>query len=261
VSPDGRLDLDAFEAALTPASIAAVQAANNETGVVQPMNEIAAIAKAKSAFLISDAVQAIGRLPLASLQDVDTLFFSAHKFGGPKGVGAAIIRDSAFAPQPLLRGGGQERRQRSGTENMPGIAGLAAALEAAVEQQEEFALRAETMQGKLEADLRAIAPDAVVFGEVTDRLPNTTCFAIPGRSSELALMAFDLDGIAVSSGSACASGRVEHSHVLSAMGVSAELGACAIRVSTGWTTTEADIERFLAVLGIICSRRPARQAA
>lgn len=261
VSPDGVLRPDALEASLSAGFITAVQAANNETGVIQPLGEIARIAKAKGAFAVCDAVQAVGRLPLSDLDAADVLFFSAHKFGGPKGVGAAILRNPAFAPPPLLKGGGQERRQRSGTENVPGIAGLAAALEAAVAAREDFAHRARAWQQKIENGLRAITPDAVIFGEGAERLPNTTCFAIPGRSAELSLMAFDLEGIAVSSGSACSSGKVERSHVLAAMGVGSDLAAGAIRVSTGWTTTETDIERFLAVLSKICSSRPARHAA
>ncbi len=307
VLEDGAIDLNALEAALSPGSAAAVQAANNETGVVQPTADIAEIVHSKGAVLICDAVQAVGRLPLRELKGADVLFFSAHKFGGPKGVGAAVVRNPAFAPAPLLKGGGQERRQRSGTENVPGIAGLAAALEVAVSEQAGFAARAEVLRDKLECGIRDIAPDAVIFGlpsagvfqhgapngrisphpvllpmgegtpelpaaEIlasplpwgegqgegselrvcANRLPNTTCFAIPGKSAELSLIAFDLDGVAVSSGSACSSGKVERSHVLAAMGVSPELSGGAIRVSTGWTTTEADIERFLKVLSRIC---------
>ncbi len=313
VLEDGAIDLDALEAALSPGSAAAVQAANNETGVVQPTAEIAEIVHSKGAVLICDAVQAVGRLPLRELKGADVLFFSAHKFGGPKGAGAAVVRNPAFAPAPLLKGGGQERRQRSGTENVPGIAGLAAALEVAVSEQATFAARAQALQNSLECGIRDIAPDAVIFGlssagvfqhgapngrisphpvllpmgegtpelpaaEIlasplprgegqgegselrvcANRLPNTTCFAVPGKSAELSLIAFDLDGVAVSSGSACSSGKVERSHVLAAMGVSAELSRGAIRVSTGWTTTEGDIERFLTVLSRICERRPVR---
>ncbi len=164
VFEDGSLDLDALEAALSPGSVAAVQAANNETGAVQLTAEIAQTVHSKGAGLICDAVQAVGRLPLRELKDADVLFFSAHKFGGPKGVGAAIVRNPAFAPAPLLKGGGQERRQRSGTENVPGIAGLAAALEVAVAEQAAFAARAKAWQDILECGIRDIAPDAVIFG-------------------------------------------------------------------------------------------------
>ncbi len=257
VLEDGSADLDALEAALSPGSIAAVQAANNETGAIQPIGAIARIVHTKGALLICDAVQAIGRLPIRDLEDVDALFFSAHKFGGPKGAGAAIFRNSGFMPRPLLKGGGQERRQRSGTENVAAIAGLAAALEVAVAEQGEFCARAKALQEKVEAGVFSIAPDAVIFAEDANRLPNTTCFAIPGKSAEFSLIAFDLEGVAVSSGSACSSGKVERSHVLAAMGVSLDLGRGAIRVSAGWTTTEADIERFLAVLSKICESRTA----
>jgi cysteine desulfurase len=261
VLPDGVLDLNAFEAALSPGTFAAVQAANNETGVIQPLDEIAGITRAKSAMLICDAVQALGRVPPGDLEMADVLFFSAHKFGGPKGAGAVIVRDSGFPLQPLLRGGGQELRQRSGTENLPAIAGFAAALDAAILAQDRFAHEARSFQEKLEAGIRAIAPDAVIFGERAPRLPNTVCFAIPGKSAEIALIAFDLEGVSVSSGSACSSGKVERSHVLDAMGIAPDLSACAIRVSSGWTTGQTDIERFLTVLAKICSGRQVRHAA
>ena len=148
------------------------------------MAEIGAICRDRGVLLHCDAVQAIGRLPLRGLHGVDALFFSAHKFGGPKGAGAAIIRSPNFRPEPLIKGGGQERRQRSGTENVPAIAGLAAALEAAVSEQVEFAGRAKSWQRELESGIREIAPDAVIFGEGAERLPNTTSFAIPGKSAE-----------------------------------------------------------------------------
>ena len=144
---------------------------------------------------------------------------------------------------------------------MAGIAGLAAALDAADKEQVIWKTRAQALQLRLEQGLRAIAPDAVIFGEGADRLPNTACFAIPGKSAEMLLIAFDLEGIAVSSGSACSSGKVERSHVLAAMRVSESLSEGAIRVSTGWNSEEADIERFLAALAKICRGREARRAA
>jgi cysteine desulfurase len=260
VSQSGVLDLEALEAALAPGAIAAIQAANNETGVIQPAARIAETVHSKGAALICDAVQAVGRLPLREFQGADVLFFSAHKFGGPKGVGAAVFRNEDFAPAPLLKGGGQERRQRSGTENVPGIAGLAAALEVAIEEQAGFAAKARVWRDRIESGVHAIARDAVSFGNGTERLPNTTCFAVPGRSAEVFLMAFDLEGIAVSSGSACSSGKVESSHVLAAMGVPEGLSRGAIRVSTGWSTTEADIERFLTVFSSTCESRTARHS-
>jgi cysteine desulfurase len=260
VRGDGTLDLDAFRGAIGPGAVAAVQAANNEAGVVQRTAEVAEIVHSKGAMLVCDAVQAIGRLPLGELEAADVLFFSAHKFGGPKGVGAAVFRNADFVPAPLLRGGGQERRQRSGTENVAGIAGLAAALQVAVTEQPVFAARARAWRDRIESGIRAIAPDAVVFGCEAERLPNTTCFAIPGKSAEVSLMAFDLEGIAVSSGSACSSGKVARSHVLAAMGVPEALSGGAIRVSTGWSTTDADVARILTVLSSICERRTTRHS-
>jgi cysteine desulfurase len=261
VSPVGVVELEELEKALTSPGIVAVQAANNETGVIQPLSDVASLTKIKGGFVVCDAVQAVGRIPLRQLSDVDALFFSAHKFGGPKGVGAVIWQSAKPEPEPLIRGGGQENRRRSGTENVAGIAGLAAALDAADKAQVIWKSRAEALQSKFEQGLRAIAPYAVVFGEGADRLPNTTCFGIPGKSAEMLLIAFDLEGMAVSSGSACSSGKVERSHVLAAMGVSRGLSEGAIRVSTGWSTEETDIERFLAALEKMCRAREARQAA
>ncbi len=261
ISPNGVVELEAVDDALSSDTVVAVQAANNETGVIQPIADIAALAKAKGATLVCDAVQAVGRLPLSCLERVDALFFSAHKLGGPKGVGAVVWRSDKPAPAALIRGGGQERRQRSGTENVAGIAGLGAALEAAVEQQVIWKTRAQALQSRLEQGLRSIAPDAVIFGEGAGRLPNTTCFAIPGKRAEMLLIAFDLEGVAVSSGSACSSGKVERSHVLAAMGVTQALSDGAIRVSTGWDSDEADIERFLTAVSKICSGGQSRRAA
>ena len=184
VFEDGALDLDALEAALSPGSVAAVQAANNETGAVQLTAKIAQTVHSKGAGLICDAVQAVGRLPLRELKDADALFFSAHKFGGPKGVGAAIVRNPAFAPAPLLKGGGQERRQRSGTENVPGIAGLAAALEVAVSEQAAFAARAKALQDTLECGIRDIAPDAVIFGLPLAVRPQESPYVLPLQAPE-----------------------------------------------------------------------------
>jgi cysteine desulfurase len=261
VSADGTLDFEIFGAALCDGAIAAVQAANNETGVVQALNEACAIAKKKGAKLICDAVQAVGRLPLGNLGKADALFFSAHKLGGPKGAGAVVVRNSGLQLEPFIRGGGQERRQRSGTENVAAIAGMAAALDASIADLSAFEFRSKMLRGELEAGLRSIVPEVTIVGENAERLPNTTCFAVPGTSAATALIAFDLEGIAVSSGPACSSGKVERSHVLDAMGISAELGTGAIRVSTGWTTTEEDIGRFLAVFERICGTGKARRAA
>jgi cysteine desulfurase len=239
-----------------------VQVANNETGVLQDIEALSRVTREAGAFLVCDAVQAAGRVSLDGLAGAaDAFFLSAHKFGGPKGVGAAIIADPAFIPEPLIRGGGQEKRQRSGTENIAGIAGMAAALEAALRDLPLFMERASRWQQRLEQGIRDLAPGAIIFGEEASRLPNTTCFALPGLPAETALIALDLDGIAVSSGSACSSGKVERSAVLAAMGVAPALADGAIRVSTGWTSRDADIEGFLARLaGIYGNRRAARAA-
>jgi cysteine desulfurase len=261
VSAEGVVELSALDRALSSPFVVAVQAANNETGVIQPVEEIAALARSRGALFICDATQAIGRLNLRELRGADALFFSAHKFGGPKGAGTVIWRSAEPAPPALIRGGGQERRLRSGTENIAAIAGLAAALDAADKEQVIWKERAQALQLRLEQGLRAVAPKAAIFGEGADRLPNTTCFAIPGKSAEMMLIAFDLEGVAVSSGSACSSGKVERSHVLAAMGAPKALSDGAIRVSTGWNTEEADIERFLAALSKICGTSGMRSAA
>jgi cysteine desulfurase len=261
VGDDGRIDTAQVQQLLPSGSLVAVQAANNETGVVQPLEKVAEIAKSKGVTLICDAVQAVGRVPLGDLEKADVLFFSAHKFGGPKGVGAVVFRGADPSLQPLIGGGGQERRLRSGTENLAGIAGLGTALAAAIKDQAAFTARAKALQSKLETGLRAIASDVIIFGESAERLPNTTCFAIPGKRADMLVIAFDLNGIAISSGSACSSGKVERSHVLRAMGVPEAICDCAIRVSSGWNTQEAEMERFLTVLSKICSDRQARHAA
>ncbi|WP_041787692.1 cysteine desulfurase family protein [Rhodomicrobium vannielii] len=261
VTAEGRVDLGALDDAVTPGAVVAVQAANNETGVLQPMREIAALVRAKGATLVCDAVQAVGRVHLSELEQSDAVFFSAHKFGGPKGVGAVVWRGRSEAPPAFVKGGGQERRLRSGTENVAAIAGLAAALGAALRDQEMLIAKCGALRSKLEQRLQAIAPEAVIFGEGAARLANTTCFAVPGKRADLMLMALDLDGVAVSSGSACSSGKVERSHVLTAMGAGDDLAAGAIRVSTGWATRDEDVERFLAALDKICGRRETRSAA
>lgn len=263
VCSDGIIDLSALERKREElaGSMIAVQAANSETGVIQPIAEIAAIGQAEGATFICDAVQAIGKVEHQVLAGSTAMFFSAHKFGGPKGVGAAVLMDERLAPTPLLRGGGQERRQRSGTENVPGIAGMAAALKAAYDEREAFAARTAALQSKLEAGILAIAPDACIFARRANRLPNTTFFAVSGIRAELLLMALDLDGVAISSGSACSSGKVERSHVLEAMGVSHHLIDGAIRVSTGWNSDDADIDHFLTALLKICGNRRGLRAA
>jgi cysteine desulfurase len=257
VGDDGLLDVRSLETRLGELTaqhgvgsvMVAVQAANNETGVIQPVERIAALVKAAGGIFICDAVQSVGRLALdvRSLAD-GAIFLSAHKLGGPKGVGAVAFTSDDLQPEPLIRGGGQERRQRSGTENVAGIAGLAAALVAAISEREGAARHVERLQLRFEHGLRQIRPDAAIFGENAARLPNTTCFALPGVAAETALIALDLEGVAVSSGSACSSGKVARSHVLDAMQVEPAVAVGALRISTGRLTSEADIDACLAAL-------------
>jgi cysteine desulfurase len=192
-------------------------------------------------------VQAAGRIgcDIGAL-GADVMTLSAHKIGGPKGVGAVVraSEDIHFA-DPLIRGGGQERGLRAGTENVAGIAAFGAAAAAARRQLADEAAHMLALRNRLEAGLKAISPQAVIFGADAERLPNTTLFSLEGMKAETAVIAFDLDGVAVSSGAACSSGKVQRSHVLATMGVSPALLRGAVRVSLGWTTTDADVERFL----------------
>jgi cysteine desulfurase len=221
--------------------------ANNETGVVQPVSQAAALVHAAGGLLHVDAVQAAGRMSVdINALAADLLTLSGHKIGAPKGVGALIKRDDVLALHPLIAGGGQERGARAGTENVAAIAGFGAAAEAA--QQGLAAERAHmlSLQGRLEAGLVTATPSAIIFGADTERLPNTTLVALPGMKAETAVIAFDLEGIAVSAGAACSSGKVAASHVLAAMEVPPALARGAIRVSWGWSTTESEVDRFLA---------------
>jgi cysteine desulfurase len=248
VDADGRLNLAALADTLSRASrpLVSVMLANNETGVIQPVAEAAAIAHAANGFLHVDAVQAAGRIACdIGALGADLLTLSAHKIGGPKGVGALVrASDDIHFADPLIRGGGQERGLRAGTENVAGIAAFGAAAAAARHQLADEAAHMLALRNRLEAGLKAISPQVVIFGAGAERLPNTTLFALEGMKAETAVIGFDLESVAVSSGAACSSGKVQPSHVLAAMGVSPALRG-AVRVSLGWTTTEADIERLL----------------
>ncbi|HEV2603143.1 MAG TPA: cysteine desulfurase family protein [Microvirga sp.] len=249
VDANGIVDLAWLEARLGRAEgpvLVSIQAANNETGVLQPVAEAARVVRAAGGLLHSDAVQVAGKVPvnMAAL-GADVLTLSAHKLGGPKGVGAIVLASEGVEiADRLLRGGGQERGARAGTENVAAIAGFGAAAEAAREAMTEDAARIRGLRDELEAVLGRIAPDAVIFGAGVERLPNTVAFAVPGLRAETALIAFDLAGVAVSSGSACSSGKVKRSHVLQAMGVEPALAEGAIRVSLGWNSTKEDVFRF-----------------
>jgi len=253
VDGNGVADLDALSGMLREGkgrALVALMAANNETGVVQPVVEAAAIARAAGALLFVDAVQAFGKMPLP---EADYLSISAHKIGGPQGIGALIVRRDA----PLLHqlvGGGQERGLRAGTENVAGIAGFGAAAEAA-------APRDSGLRDRFETQLRALAPDVTIFGANAERLSNTSNFALPGIAAETAIISLDLDGVMVSSGAACSSGKVRPSHVLKAMGVPDEIARCALRASFGWNSTAADVDAAIAAIARLLARAPAREAA
>jgi cysteine desulfurase len=265
VGSDGILDLAALEMALTAHDkadsllLVAIHAANNETGVIQSVEEIGRIVKAAGGILVLDAVQAAGRIPLdVSAGCADYLILSSHKIGGPKGVGAIVAAADLMMPQPLVRGGGQEKGHRAGTENLPGIAGFgAAALEALSGLERIAELRQK--RDAVESIVAELVPDAVFFGAAAPRLANTSFFAIPGMKAETAQIAFDLAGVALSSGSACSSGKVGPSHVLKAMGV--EDGAGALRVSVGPATSDEDIALFRKALAGIVARRAASDRA
>lgn len=247
VDRDGVADLERLDRLLagrTGSALVALQVANNETGVVQPVIEAGHVATRHGARLHADAVQAAGRIALdvASLE-VDSLALSAHKLGGPMGVGALVLAPGRDMPGHLVTGGGQENGRRGGTENVPAIVGFGLAAELAGRSVQGEAVRLRSLRDGFEARLRSLAPDAVIFGEGRPRLPNTSCFSIPGLKAETALIALDLDGVAVSSGAACSSGRVRRSHVLDAMAVEAGLADGAIRVSFGWTSTPDDVVR------------------
>lgn len=255
VGSDGVVDPDALEAALAKSPgpcLVSVMLANNETGVIQPVAEVCKIAARHGARVHCDGVQAAGKIAvdMAGL-GVDMLSLSAHKIGGPQGIGALVLRDG-LSLNPVVRGGGQERGRRGGTENVPGLAGFGTAAILAREALGESA-KLEHLRDRLEGEIRSIVPEMRVFGADAPRLPNTSCFAVSGVSSEVLLPALDLEGIATSSGSACSSGKVAASHVLAAMG-GGELARNAIRVSFGWTSREADVERFVAAWRKVCSR-------
>ena len=237
-------DLDRRLAADPRPALVSVMLANNETGVIEPAGEIAAVAHRYGALFHCDAVQATGKIPVdASGIGADLVSLSAHKLGGPPGIGALIVH-GATDLRPLIRGGGQERGRRAGSENLPGIAGFAAAATAAAERIADYD-QVRQLRRKLEAAVAGIAPEAVVIGANVPRLPNTTALALPGVSAETQVIALDLDGVMVSAGAACSSGKVGPSHVLAAMGGGPEITGSTIRVSLGWTTTEAEIEHFL----------------
>jgi cysteine desulfurase len=247
VTSAGLLDLDRLRAMLEGASpaLVSVMLANNETGAVQPVVEVGEIVHSAGGLLHVDAIQAFGKIPFdINAMNADLVTLSAHKIGGPKGVGALVLAEGLPGPEALLRGGGQELGRRAGTENVAGIAGFGAAAKAAMAVLEKDAIRLRNLQNRLENGLRQ-TPGVMVFAEAVTRLPNTTLFTLPGLKAETAVIGFDLSGIAVSSGSACSSGKVQPSHVLEAMGFGPDLAQGAVRLSLGWSTSDADVDRCL----------------
>jgi cysteine desulfurase len=250
VDGDGVIDLAALGAALAPVrargerALVSVMLANNETGVIQPVAEIARIAREAGAIVHTDAIQAAGRIPvdIAKL-GVDVLTLSAHKIGGPQGAGAIVRASEDLAFAPLLTGGGQEKRVRAGTENVAAIAGFGAAAKAALADLDKAAVWA-AWRDELAGILGASGRQLTVFGGAAVRLPQTLCAAIDGIPAETLVIALDLEGVAVSSGSACSSGKVAPSHVLSAMGVPGRVAKGAIRLSLGWESAQEDLDSF-----------------
>lgn len=249
VERSGRVDLAALATALERhdegdgVPYLALMLANNETGVIHPVAEAARTVKALGGVVFCDAVQALGRIPLDIGElGVDFLALSAHKLGGPQGAGALVLANEAPRPEPLLTGGGQERRRRAGTENVTAIVGFGVAARHAGHHLSDMG-RIATLRAELERQILAISPQARIVGGDTERLANTMLFAVPGLSAETAVIAFDLEGIAVSAGSACSSGKIGASHVLEAMGES-EIARSGIRVSLTASASAADIEAF-----------------
>jgi cysteine desulfurase len=247
VTRAGVVDLDHLKALLKdgPPTLVSIMAANNETGALQPVAEAARIVHDAGGLLHVDAIQALGKIAFnINAVGADLATFSAHKIGGPKGIGALVVAEGVSGVEPLLRGGGQELNRRAGTENVAGIAGFGAAVRAALQALPEDAKRMATLRDRLENGIRAIA-GATIFSDNTERLPNTILFTAPGLKAETAVIGFDLEGIAVSSGSACSSGKVQPSHVLSAMGFDPAVAQGAVRLSLGWSTEPDDINRAL----------------
>jgi len=255
VTKSGIVDLAKLEKMLSSAKVdlICVQLVNSETGAIQPVAEIAALAKKHNAKLHCDAVQAAGRIAIDfKTLGCDYMTLSAHKFGGPQGVGALIFRQGLLLPK-LLLGGGQEKRQRAGTENVAGIAGFRVAASLAAKNIADYQAKTKAFQDKLEAGLRSAANGLIIVSDSTPRVTNTTNVILPGVTAETQLMAMDLEGVSLSSGSACSSGSFKPSHVLAAMGYKDE-SKSALRFSTGWNTTSANIENAVAAYGRMVKR-------
>lgn len=263
VDPTGRIDLDQLASTLARADtenlslLVALHWVNNETGVIQPMAQINALVGPTRHTLFIDAVQALGKLPLDFAASApDMMAVSGHKIGAPAGIGALLVKAHADTVR-LIPGGGQEQGRRGGTEPV----GLIAAFGAAAEATHYDAEAMLALTQHIETGLRALAPDVVIFGDTAERTGNVVNFAVPGIRNATAMMALDLMGISISSGSACSSGKVGASHVLAAMGVDKILAECALRVSLGWNSTREDADAFLAAFETILFRQRAGKAA
>jgi cysteine desulfurase len=250
VDANGVLSLEALQTVLSAnadrdgPALVSVMWVNNETGVVQPIAEIARLAHAAGALLHVDAVQGVGRRDPEEVRDADLITLSAHKLGGPSGIGALVIREG-IPLIPLMRGGGQEKSRRSGTENLMGIAGFgAAASEVATTWRDEVD-RITILRDRIEQAIRSDAPEARIMGLKAPRVGNTSNIGLPGVPAETQVMTLDLSGVLVSAGSACSSGKVKSSHVLSAMYGDDPIAGQAIRVSLGWASTDVDVDRFI----------------
>ena len=244
VGQSGLVDLDHLRQILAdgPPALVSVMSANNETGALQPVAGVADIVHSAGGVLHVDAVQSFGRIPFnLNEMKADLISVSGHKIGGPKGIGAVVLAEGLTGLEASIRGGGQEQGRRAGTENVSGIAGFGAAVKAAMASLDGDMGRVENLRERLETGLRQTR-GVIVFSENAARLPNTTLFTVPGLKAETAVIGFDLEGIAVSSGSACSSGKVQPSHVLEAMGFGPDLAKGAVRLSLGWSTTEAEID-------------------
>jgi cysteine desulfurase len=259
VLPSGVIDLDWLKSRLEALPqdetfLVSVMLANNETGVIQPIAEIAEMVHAFGGLVHSDAVQAAGKMAIdLRALGIDLMSLSAHKIGGQQGAGALIAARGVVIGEGMLRGGGQEGGRRAGTENLTGIAGFGAAAEAAAEGIADMA-RVGRLRDEVETGLCRIAPTTAIIGRESARLANTLCFCAPASSAETLVIAFDLAGVAVSSGSACSSGKVSPSHVLHAMGIAEDKAKAAVRVSLGWKTDAAEVGRFLEIWADIWSR-------
>jgi len=257
VDRNGLVDLAALEAQLSQdpePALVCVMAANNETGVLQPMAEISEIAHRHGALVHCDAVQAVGKVPVdIRAWNVDYLALSGHKIGGPQGIGALVRRGEAPLDS-LITGGGQERGLRAGTENVAFISGLGVAARVAAETLDEKSARLRGYRDALEAGIKALSPASTIFCEEVPRVPNTSNFTLPGVRSDKQLMALDQAGVSVSAGSACSAGKVDPSHVLDSMEVDPEISTTALRVSFGWSSEAADVERFLDAWGKLVRR-------